>query len=383
MPHKTINVQGRYFVLVPRRQLRGTRHGRFLSVPTHLPLVASQIPSPPQSWDGSKNRTIKYPVLGNDKYGDCYEADALHCVQTWTGNVGAQAQFDEAAAVREYLALSGGDNGLGDSQVFPHWKNPGFQGHKILDDMTVNPNDDNALRLGMYLFCGASYTAALPDEWLARPQPGQVWDVGMPDPANGHAMHLSGYDGQFYNDETWGFDPCIRLTPAGLKGSDPEVTVQFSLEMFNAQGVAPHNGMTYDALAALWVQLGGQQLPPSPFGPPAPTPTPTPPAPAPVPIAQIRAQIDAVFARAINAVRWWPQMVQVLILVQAQVDAVLAKNRTMASGTFSFSSALPPIPSQVISIINAAFDAAALAYPAQAGLITAAKLIVDQFLPLL
>ncbi len=303
---------GRAIVLVPREQLRQTRHGRTLKVPFHLRALAAVTPTPPAAWDGSKGRTIKYPILGNDQVGDCYYADACHCTQTFAGNAGTLLTFNAAAVVARYRVLSGGDNGLGDQQIFPEWQ-AGIVGpngpHKILDDMTVNPNDDAAIRLGMWLFCGASYTAALPDAWIADPQPGQVWDAATPDPNNGHAMHLSGFDAHYYYDETWGFDPAIRLTPAGLKSSDPEVTVQFSLEMFNAQGVAPHNGMTYDQLAALWVQLGGHALPPSPFPPPVPpgpTPVPPPQPPPPVPVvgpslAAVDACDEDVFRRLQNA----------------------------------------------------------------------------------
>ncbi len=266
---------GRSFVLVPRAQLRRTTSGRTLRLPSHLRALMASVPTPPLSWDGSKSRTIKYPILGNDQYGDCYLADALHCVQTWTGGVGAEATFDPAAVIKLYLQLSGGDNGLSDSDIFPAWK-AGLFGHKILDEMTVDPRDDAAIRLGMWSFGGASWTCALPDAWIDAAEPGAVWDTGRPNQTNGHAMHLSGYDPLYYQDETWGFDPAICLTPSGLKSADPEVTVQFSLDQFNASGVAP-NGMNYTAAAALWKTLGGGNLPPSPFVPPAPPSPPTPP----------------------------------------------------------------------------------------------------------
>ncbi len=256
-------------------------------MPWHLKGLLALIPTPPAAWDGSKGRSIKYPILGNNQYGDCYYADMCHCVQTFTGNgSGMPVAFDVNAVTARYKQLSGGDNGLGDDQVFPEWKG-GIVGpsgpHKILDDMTVHPDDDAAIRLGMWLFCGCSYTASLLNTWLQNPQPGQVWDAdGRPDPSAGHAMHLSGYDQTYYYDETWSLDPAIKLTPAGLKASDPEITVQFSLEMFNSQGIAPHNGMSYVQLATLWVQLGGASLPPSPF-PPAPLPPPPVPPLPPVP----------------------------------------------------------------------------------------------------
>lgn len=291
---KIVLPSGQTVVLVDREQLRFKRHGRCFGIPAFLKaLKAIKLPTAPPKFSGSKNRAIKYPILGNDTEGDCYEADALHCVQTWTGNNGPQAQFDQRAVLAEYEDLSGGDNGLSDDDVFPHWKGPGFQGHTILDYMTVDPQDDASIRLGMWLFMGASYTCSLLTGWLNATSPGSVWDAGMgrPDPSAGHAMHLSGYDATpgagalkagFYEDETWGIDPAIRLTPAGLKASDPEITLQFSLEMFNASGIAP-NGLDYPTLASLWKSLGGITLPPSPFPGPVPIP-PTPPTPPTPPI---------------------------------------------------------------------------------------------------
>jgi hypothetical protein len=261
---------GRRVILVPREQLRRTTHGRTLRIPEHLRSLAAQVPTPPAAVDWSRGRTIQYPMLGNDQEGDCYLCDALHCVQTWTGNNGLQAQFDTAAVLTLYQRLSGGDNGLTDNEIFPAWK-AGLFGHKILDDLSVDPRDDAAVRLGLYLFGGGSYTASLLDTWETDIRDGITWDAnGQPDPMAGHAMHLSGYTAAAYQDETWGLR--INVTPAGLKASDPEVTVQFSLEWFNAHGVAP-NGYTYDQLSTLWHQLGGMTLPLSPFGP-APEPVP-------------------------------------------------------------------------------------------------------------
>jgi hypothetical protein len=294
-------------VLVPREQLRQTRHGRMLAIPRHLFGLLSSIPNPPPFFDGSRGRGISYPIMGNDRYGCCYYADMVHCTQTWTGNVGQEAQFNVNQMIARYLKLSGGDNGLGDRQVFPEWKS-GIIGpngpHKILDDMTIDPRDDQSIQLGQAEFCGVSYTASLLTSWLSNPQPGQVWDAtGRPNPQAGHAMHLSGFvsKGQplpfanplyswpkgspspndFYFDETWGFETPIFLTPAGLKASDPEITVQYSRDFFN-----PKTGLSFDKKTwwdkrQLWQQLGGQDVGDSPFPTPKPDPTPTPPVPTP------------------------------------------------------------------------------------------------------
>ena len=272
--HKLAN--GQIVTLVPREQLRFKGPKRFFKKPAAHLIGASP---PPAMFDGSKGRAIKYPILGNDNYGDCYLADLLHCIQTWTGNVSTPAQFDLAAVVAYYLKLSGGDNGLGDSQVFPAWE-AGIFGHKILDYLLIDPTDSASIQFAMWKFYGASYTCSLLSGWLNATNPGDVWDAGMgtADPNAGHAMHWSGYGIKVvnglpcYQDETWAIDPAIQVTQAGVKASDPEVTVHFSLDMFNAQGIAP-DGESYDTKAALWVAAGGKALPPSPF-PPAPTPAP-------------------------------------------------------------------------------------------------------------
>ena len=266
-------------VFVPREQLRFKRHGRKLSLPSHLPGIMAAMPPAPSSFDGSKGRTIKYPILGNDQEGDCYLTDACHCIQTWTGNVGTEAVFNTSDVLRLYRQLSGGDNGLGDDQIFPAWKK-GIFGHKILDEMTVDVNDQESIKFGMWKFFGASFTCSLlggrrHGSWYDIAGPGVVWDAGMqPDSSFGHAMHWSGYvtlDGKlYYLDETWGIDPAIKVTPAGVAAADSEITFQFSVEMFNAAGIAP-DGESYEQKATWWVACGGNRLPPSPF-PPAPTP---------------------------------------------------------------------------------------------------------------
>jgi len=280
--------------LVDREQLRFKMHGRRFSLPRHLEALMASMPPAPPSFDGSKARAIQYPILGNDQEGDCYLVDALHCIQTWLGNVSVPPQFDTSAVLKLYHQLSGGDNGLGDDQIFPAWKK-GIFGHKILDEMTVKTSDVESVRFGLWKFFGGSYTASLLTGWLSNAGPGVVWDAGMghADRNAGHAMHLSGFvakgaplpfkvkslvggtpsPADYYFDETWGFGTPIMLTTAGVAASDPEITLQFSIEMFDpATGLAP-DGESYEQKAAWWVACGGNRLPVSPF-PPAPAPVP-------------------------------------------------------------------------------------------------------------
>ncbi len=284
--------------LVPREQLRHKCHGRTFRVPVHLKGMLRSLPTPPAVFSWSKNNTVKYPILGNDNYGDCYYAAVCHASQTYTANASTEDSFDVNAVVARYKVLSGGDNGLDDATIMPEWK-AGIVGpkgpHKILDEMTVDPRDDASTLLAMWGFGGLIYTASLLDAWFANPKPGDTWDaVGQPDPSAGHAIYLTGKSAKgTYDLQTWGFNPPINLTPNGLKASDPELIVAFSLEQFNSKGVCAFTGMTYDQKAALWTQVGGMTLPPSPFPvvpPPTPVPPPVPP-PTPVPVPPVGTNI--------------------------------------------------------------------------------------------
>ena len=278
-----IDAMKRYVYLRPRKEMRRLPTAkRFVNPRMYHGPTAKRVVVPASfSWSGNGN--LKFPVLGNDQVGDCYYAAACHGSQTWTGNAGTECVFDESAVIARYLAISGGDNGLSDSDIFPEWKG-GIVGpngpHKILDDMTVLPGDDNATALAMYAFCGLIFTASLLGSWLNNASPGAIWDAnGRPDPSAGHAMFLTGKEPNGnYELQTWGFSPCVNLTPAGLKAADPELVACFSLDMFNAAGLSPA-GQTYEEAAALWNACGGNVLPPSPF-PPTPIPPPNPPTPA-------------------------------------------------------------------------------------------------------
>lgn len=278
---------GKQVRLVPRDSLRRRRPCRTLCVPFHLKGVwaASPLPAPPMVQDWTRGNTLSFPILGNDQYGDCYYAEMCHHSQTMTGNAGSEDTFNTADVVKAYLALSGGDNGLSTDMAMGEWKKGLVGGpHRILDDMAVNPKDLAAMQLAINLFGGVAFTLGIPDPWLSNPKPGDIWDSGsgvQADDNNGHAVLLNGYGPKGFTLQTWGFNPPVTITPAGVAVCDPEATVVFSLDWFDATGRAP-NGYSYDQLAQWWQQLGGNALPP--FTPPAPVPPPGPvPTPPPVP----------------------------------------------------------------------------------------------------
>lgn len=262
---------GEQIVLVDREQLRFSGKKQM----SYSPMIEGFVsqPTPPAAFDWSKGRSIKFPILGNNRYGDCYYAAACHGSQCFNGMAGRMIEFDVNAVTKRYLQLSRGDNGLSDSDVMPEWKGgivgPGGP-HKIIDDIQVAVDDDQAISLAMWAFGGLIWTCSLLTRWLpGNTHAGDLWTNNAPKSRGGHAMWLSGKPGDSkWQVETWAFDPPVTVTSAGMRAADSELLVCFSMEMFDANGFAPC-GLHYLDLVPLWRSIGGHALPDSPFPAPA------------------------------------------------------------------------------------------------------------------
>lgn len=274
-------------VLVNREQLRFKSHTRMAKAPAGDALAAT--PTPPSTFDWAKGESLKFPILGNDRYGDCYYAAVGHASQTYTGNSGAECQFDVNLLTRRYLRIAGGDNGLDDQTIMPEWKR-GIVGpdgpHKIVDEMTVSVDDEKAQQFASWAFGGLIWTCSLPSGWANNAKPGAVWDAGQGRSVGGHAMFLTGKQPNGNWDvRTWGISPPVQLTPRGLRSADSELIVAFSMDQFKTNGRSAFTGLHYKQQAALWRTMGGKDLPPSPF--PDPEPDPVPPGPPAPPVHHV------------------------------------------------------------------------------------------------
>jgi len=286
---KVVHVAGNgTFQLVPRDQLRAKTLKKIKSISSRKGIVQPGKDQPPTGWDWSKGRTIKFPTLGNDQYGNCFYVAPCHQSQLWTGMNGAWWPGDRNQIIRRYLEIAGGDNGLDDATIFPEIRR-GIVGpdgpHKYIGLMLVDPRDNPTVRMMAWRFGGLMYTCSLLSGWLNKTQPGDLWIAGdgRPDPYAGHAMLLSGMPSeQEFAVETWGIDPNIRLTYGGMLGSDPELIVGVSLEWYDKNGISPA-GFHYTADKVFWESLGGERLPESPFPSPGPVPVPPDPNPGPGP----------------------------------------------------------------------------------------------------
>jgi len=282
------NVPGGKVVLVPRDQLRASPGTKTLRLPhTMRAALGEKTFAPPDTFDwATKNgKRPSLPMLGNDRYGNCYYVAPakVHILFQWQVQ-GTQLTFDEKALIARYLKVSGGDNGLSDSQVFPEMK-AGIIGpngpYKSLDELIVPASDKAALRLAAWAFGAPMFTFTVYDNFM-QVKPGMVMRGNAGRVRGGHAVLFSGVDDQGWHGETWGFPEPFIAIDQWIAGVDPEFVATFSLRWFNDKGYAP-NGLHYTQLAPMWNSMGGNVSLVSPFPPPDnPPPLPPPPPPPPV-----------------------------------------------------------------------------------------------------
>ncbi len=195
--------------------------------------------------------------------------------------------FDVNKVIQRYLQLSGGDNGLSDSDVFPEFLKGviGPNGpHKVLDYMIVPATDKVAIDTTGYLFGPHAFTFTVYENFM-NVGPGSVLSTNSGGVQGGHAVTMNGRDSLGRQRlQTWGISPSVLATDKWVGGVEPEYISFFSLEWFNSAGFAP-NGQHYNTLAPLWNSMGGKVPVVGPFPPPGPTP-PTPPIP-PIPVPPV------------------------------------------------------------------------------------------------
>ena len=291
---------------VSREQLRFKIHGRQFRLPRHLKamshLAGTEVPS---VFDWSQGDKITYPMDGNDQYGDCYYAAVAHGSNNWTGYNGTENTFDVSQLERRYLQLSGGDNGLSDSDIMPEWKG-GIIGpngpRKILDEMTVDFSDKASWQESFWAGGGLIWTCSLLDDWLNQTSPNSLWDAtSAVNPNAGHAMWLTGRRPDGTTDtRTWAIAPAIHVTDAGFRAADSEFIVAFSVDQFDSNGICKFTGMTWDEKRQWWQSRGGIDVGASPFGPPGPPVPPGPPLP-PIPLPPVPPMPQTVNVTGIDA----------------------------------------------------------------------------------
>lgn len=198
-------------------------------------------------------KVVSWPMLGNDRCGDCTIAAAGHLIQEWTADQGEMIVPTEAQVLGEYEAVSGyipgdesTDHGAVEIDVLNRWRQKGLCGHKIYAYSAVNPRNVFEVQQTIYLFGGAYIGVALP----LSAQRQTIWDSvegqdGEPGSWGGHAVPLVAYTPNTLVCVSWG--GLKRMTWRFLQKYCDEFYAPLSPDWVDAKRQSP-GGFDLDAL---------------------------------------------------------------------------------------------------------------------------------------
>jgi hypothetical protein len=172
------------------------------------------LPTPPSTVDYSLAALpCLSQIMGNDQYGDCTCAGAGHELGLWTGNAGTLVTLTTAQVLALYSAITGfdpnvpgSDQGADEVTVLNYLMASGFpDGSKLAGYVAIDGTNKQECMLASWLFGSLYLGLELPDAWLS-PMPsanGFVWNVGTPNPGNGHCVVSIGHTPTQLNIDTW------------------------------------------------------------------------------------------------------------------------------------------------------------------------------------
>jgi hypothetical protein len=244
---------------------RDTMRTRAAHAHAAVRLGAIPVPVTTLPIDCTGGAKVSCPMDGNDQYGDCMVATAAHVDNILTfgrGDPGwSESTFPLSSLERQYLAASGGDNGLDEPTLLEKVWRPGIGGNVAAtydDSLNVDVNNVALARFCIDRFFHVCMMWSVPDEFLRRFKPAQLWaDPMTPDPNNGHGTPLSDVD-RDGNYRLWTWGAWVWVSPLFVASVDPACFVVFSRRQFNAAGYDAHGRHVRD-VAAAWVSIGGSK----------------------------------------------------------------------------------------------------------------------------
>ncbi len=183
--------------------------------------VKPELPPPPREADWTK-KIKTWPMMANDRIGDCTCAAAGHLIQEWTANASGDAKVvPTKAIIGAYAAISGydpasgaHDNGANELDVLNYWRRRGIGGHVIDAYVALEPRNHAHVMESVYLFGGCYIGVALPlsaqRQRVWAVPPGGPTGAGAPNSWGGHAVPVVAYDARGLTVVTWG--ALVRMT---------------------------------------------------------------------------------------------------------------------------------------------------------------------------
>lgn len=232
--------------------------GRTLRLSRYLPKRA--LPPLPSKCDYVSPVKKPWGMLANDRVGNCAQVACLHQVMSMAAADGnPHRNFTDADAVKAYSDITGydprkpgTDNGSVMLDVMNYWRRKGFFGHNVAAFVSVNPKDIDEVKAACWLFGGLQVGLRLPlyaqdqlakkEPWFAPINPEHLTGRYAPDTWGGHAVHLAGWEGDWFDFVTWGdiqkaskyflidyMDECYAVVSKDFFGEDSKAPNGFDL----------------------------------------------------------------------------------------------------------------------------------------------------------
>lgn len=286
---------------------RPIAHGPRLRLSRYL--HAAVLPAAPASVDYTPAaHAALVQMYKNDQLGDCVPAAMAHLVGLFTGNAGGPpVLYTDQQVVALYSAIGGyvpgnpnTDQGCDEVTALNYWTQHGAPAgsHQVAGWLAVDPTNVAEVKAALWLFENLFFGIELPDTWTQIQSSGFVWDVGTPNPSNGHCVCGVGFNAAGIQVSTWGMIGTLTWAAlarnVGLHSSGGELYVVLSQDSIAKATAKAPSGMSWTQLVADFAAIGGHvPAPPAPApAPPAPTHSPT------------KDQVLATISTALNGLTW-------------------------------------------------------------------------------
>jgi hypothetical protein len=211
-------------------------------------------------------------IDGNDALGDCTAAAAIHIAVAVNAAAGDPVSLGASDAITFYSLSTGynpdnpaTDQGGDEVTVLSCWRDHGLDGkgsHAIAGFISVDPSNQAEIRSALWLFENLYFGVELPDAWL-NPAPsgnGFTWDVGTPNPENGHAFPGLGATDVGVQIDTWGLIGTITyaaISELCSEANEGNLFCVLTPEIVNRAKAKSPAGFDWAALVADFDGLGG------------------------------------------------------------------------------------------------------------------------------
>ena len=178
-------------------------------LPEDLGMLASYMTNPL----GTPPASLTWPaamsscgMLGNDRFGDCTWAGAVHLRMLCAAIAGEVETFPtDSDTINGYLAFTHGqDSGCVEADVLKLWQTKGMFGNKLAGFAPLDIGDTDELKAATALFGGTYIGIKVPANASAQFEAHQAWhldDTSADDNyEGGHCVVKCGY----YLDSVWG-----------------------------------------------------------------------------------------------------------------------------------------------------------------------------------